>query len=96
MASIETKDVIGERLTQPGDPCVMTIFGASGDLTKRKLVPALYNLARENFLLKEFAVVGFARRDLTSETFRAAGTWGPKEADELLERAGRQWRRIDP
>jgi glucose-6-phosphate 1-dehydrogenase len=48
----------------------MTIFGASGDLTKRKLIPALYNLARENFLSKEFAVVGFARREMTNETFR--------------------------
>jgi glucose-6-phosphate 1-dehydrogenase len=48
----------------------MTIFGASGDLTKRKLIPALYNLARENFLSKEFAVVGLARREMTHETFR--------------------------
>ncbi|HKA52196.1 MAG TPA: glucose-6-phosphate dehydrogenase [Candidatus Binatia bacterium] len=59
-----------ERLAQPGDPCATTIFGASGDLTKRKLIPALYNLARENFLSKEFAVVGLARREMTHETFR--------------------------
>jgi len=40
---------------RPGDPCVMVIFGASGDLTKRKLIPALYNLAKDNLLSKEFA-----------------------------------------
>jgi glucose-6-phosphate 1-dehydrogenase len=55
---------------RPGDPCIMVIFGASGDLTKRKLIPALYNLAKDNLLSKEFALVGFARNDLTSEQFR--------------------------
>jgi glucose-6-phosphate 1-dehydrogenase len=48
----------------------MVIFGASGDLTKRKLIPALYNLARENLLSKEFALIGFARPELTTEQFR--------------------------
>jgi glucose-6-phosphate 1-dehydrogenase len=48
----------------------MVIFGGSGDLTKRKLIPALYNLARDHFLAQEFAVVGIARRSLTHETFR--------------------------
>jgi len=55
---------------RPADPCVMVIFGASGDLTKRKLIPALYNLAKDNLLSKEFALVGFARNELTSEEFR--------------------------
>ncbi len=55
---------------QVADPCVMVIFGASGDLTKRKLIPALYNLARENLLSRQFAIVGFATGDLTSESFR--------------------------
>ncbi len=57
-------------LGRPGDPCVMVIFGASGDLTKRKLIPALYNLAKDNLLSMEFAVVGLARNELTSEQFR--------------------------
>jgi glucose-6-phosphate 1-dehydrogenase len=56
---------------QPGGPCAMVIFGASGDLTKRKLVPALYNLSRHGLLAGEFAVVGFARRDGNTESFRA-------------------------
>ncbi len=49
----------------------MVIFGASGDLTKRKLIPALYNLAKDNVLSKEFALIGFARNEMTSEEFRA-------------------------
>jgi glucose-6-phosphate 1-dehydrogenase len=55
---------------RPGDPCAMVIFGASGDLTKRKLIPALYNLAKDNLLSKEFAVIGFARNEMTTEQFR--------------------------
>src|SRR5262245_35797981 len=58
------------RIAEPGDPCVMVIFGASGDLTKRKLIPALYNLARENLLSKEFAVVGCARREMSTQAFQ--------------------------
>lgn len=50
--------------------CVVTIFGASGDLTKRKLIPALYNLALEQRLPERFAVVGYARSDMTHEAFR--------------------------
>ena len=54
----------------PGDPCIMVIFGASGDLTKRKLLPALYNLASESLLSKEFAMIGVARRPMSHEAFR--------------------------
>jgi glucose-6-phosphate 1-dehydrogenase len=50
--------------------CVLTIFGASGDLTKRKLIPALYNLALENRLPERFAVVGYARSEMGDELFR--------------------------
>ncbi|ARV62783.1 glucose-6-phosphate dehydrogenase [Nostocales cyanobacterium HT-58-2] len=57
-------------LAQPGDPCVIVIFGAAGDLTKRKLIPALYNLARNNLLPKEFAVVGVARAQMSTQDFR--------------------------
>jgi glucose-6-phosphate 1-dehydrogenase len=51
-------------------PCVMVIFGASGDLTKRKLIPALCNLAQEKLLSQQFAIVGFAGNDFTTESFR--------------------------
>jgi glucose-6-phosphate 1-dehydrogenase len=55
---------------RPADPCVMVIFGASGDLTKRKLIPALYNLAKDNLLSKDFALVGVARNEMTTDEFR--------------------------
>lgn len=48
----------------------MVIFGASGDLTKRKLIPALYNLAKDRLLSQEFALVGFAKNSYTEEEFR--------------------------
>lgn len=51
--------------------CILVIFGATGDLTARKLIPALYNLAREGQLPAHFAVVGFARRPKTHEDFRS-------------------------
>ena len=51
-------------------PCVMVIFGATGDLTKRKLIPALCNLAQDDQLPKKFAIVGFAANDQTTESFR--------------------------
>jgi len=50
--------------------CVTAIFGASGDLTKRKLIPALYNLALENRLPERFAVVGYARSAMNDDGFR--------------------------
>ena len=49
------------------EPAIMVIFGASGDLTKRKLLPALYHLHQANLLPKEFAIVGVARRTLGNE-----------------------------
>jgi glucose-6-phosphate 1-dehydrogenase len=55
---------------QPSPPCVLVIFGASGDLTKRKLVPALCNLAQEGLLSEQFAIVGFAFDPLTTDSFR--------------------------
>ena len=55
---------------RPSDPCVMVIFGAAGDLTKRKLIPALCNLASANLLSQQFAIVGFGYRDSSDEDFR--------------------------
>jgi glucose-6-phosphate 1-dehydrogenase len=55
---------------QPADPCVMVIFGASGDLTKRKLIPALCNLAQNRLLPQHFAVIGFSYNAITTEAFR--------------------------
>lgn len=63
------------RTTKIADPCIMVIFGATGDLTSRKLVPALYNLVIDGELPAHFACVGFARREKTNDQFR----------DELFE-----------
>jgi glucose-6-phosphate 1-dehydrogenase len=56
---------------QQASPCVMVIFGASGDLTKRKLIPALCNLAKSHLLSTKFAVIGFSYDSMTTEAFRA-------------------------
>ena len=50
-------------------PCVIVIFGASGDLTRRKLIPSLYNLAADGILSDDFAIIGVARREWTREVF---------------------------
>ena len=52
------------------DPCVVVIFGASGDLTERKLMPSLFSLACEGLLPEKFAVVGVARSELGDDGFR--------------------------
>jgi glucose-6-phosphate 1-dehydrogenase len=54
----------------PLDPCTIVIFGASGDLTSRKLVPALYNLFLNGGLPSPFAIVGTSRTELTHDEFR--------------------------
>jgi glucose-6-phosphate 1-dehydrogenase len=50
--------------------CVLVIFGASGDLAKRKLIPALYEAARENLLPQHFSLVGFARTEMSDADYR--------------------------
>src|SRR5919206_232665 len=69
-----------ERL--PVAPTTMVIFGASGDLAKRKLLPALYNLAHEGALPERFNLIGAARRDQSDDDFREV-------ARGLLRRLGR-------
>src|SRR5688572_22110883 len=55
---------------RPLGPCTLVIFGASGDLTHRKLLPALHNLAVDGLLPKGFSIVGMATRDLGDASFR--------------------------
>ena len=66
----ETRFVEREVLRKIPDPCVFVIFGASGDLTHRKLMPALFSLACEGLLPEKFAVVGVARSELDDDSFR--------------------------
>src|SRR6202035_5155706 len=58
------------RQAKPADPCAMVIFGATGDLTKRLIVPALYNLLRTKVLPEQFALIGVARTEETAESWR--------------------------
>jgi glucose-6-phosphate 1-dehydrogenase len=53
------------------EPCSIVIFGASGDLTARKLIPALISSLKDNQLPPAFRIIGFARREKTDESFRA-------------------------
>jgi len=64
-------------------PCAVVIFGATGDLTNRKLIPALYNLAADGDLPPAVAIVGFARREKNDEQFRA-------ELEEATRKFSRQ------
>jgi glucose-6-phosphate 1-dehydrogenase len=61
----------GLRKRRTAEPCALAIFGASGDLTQRKLIPALYALAFRNLLPANFGVVGVARTPMTDDEFRA-------------------------
>ena len=63
-------------------PCSVVIFGASGDLTYRKLIPAIYNIAADGDLPAALSVVGFARREKTDESFR-------KELEEATKKFSR-------
>src|SRR5206468_5578197 len=74
-----------EQLGRAAGPCVMVLFGASGDLTKRKLVPALYNLAKAKLLPGNFAVVGVSFDDLSLEKFREQVTGFLQSGDRGAE-----------
>ncbi len=63
----------------PADACAMVIFGAAGDLTRRKLVPSLNNLVRNGLLSPRFAVIGTAIDQLTDEAFRERAREGVRE-----------------
>lgn len=82
----------GMRLERSAPPCTLVIFGASGDLTKRKLVPALFRLVQERLIPAEFAVIGVARQQTSDEEFReqmreAVSEYGEEEEinDEVWE-----------
>ncbi len=62
------------RPLQPGDSCAFVVFGAMGDLTKRKLLPSLYNLRANGLLPKNVAIVGVARRPLDDAGYREYAT----------------------
>ena len=74
---------------KPPGPCTVVIFGATGDLTRRKLFPAFCNLARDGILPQEFALLGFGRNAMSSDDFRK------HMAESLEEYAGGDEREAD-
>jgi len=75
------------RLERVAPPCVVVIFGATGDLTRRKLLPALYQLTEQRLIPAEFAILGTARQALSDDEFRAQMQEAIKEfaADENFD-----------
>src|SRR5215212_5389758 len=84
-----------ENTSAPAGPCALVIFGGSGDLTKRKLLPALVNLARDRLLPRDFAVIALARRPMSDDDFRNCVS---KDLDELTKAPPEPelWRWLEP
>jgi glucose-6-phosphate 1-dehydrogenase len=74
-----------EQPSRTAGPCVMVVFGAAGDLTTRKLIPALYNLVKANLLSRDFAVLGVSKDELTVEEFRRQVTRFLADEDHASE-----------
>src|SRR5260370_12126807 len=91
--SVSTRDgeIILPVQQRPAPPCVIVIFGASGDLTHRKLIPALFDLFRAGLLSKQFAVLGFSRSKLTNEDFRRTAREGLESYAPCAGRSGDTW-----
>jgi hypothetical protein len=70
---------------QAADPCAIVIFGASGDLTKRKLLLSLYNLGSYHLLPAHFSIIGVTRRPLSDDAFR-------DQLGKDLAELGKAWR----
>jgi glucose-6-phosphate 1-dehydrogenase len=66
----ETQTNSSCQIKRPGDPCAIVLFGASGDLTSKKLMPALYGLFVNNYLPNTFYIIGCARSELNDDSFR--------------------------
>ena len=77
---------------RPAGPCAFVIFGASGDLTKRLLIPALYHLKRTGLLPEDFALIGISRAEMSDEDFRASLAASLRElSGEPIDSADWSW-----
>src|SRR5215831_14383918 len=72
------RDPNDRRLPRVPEPCALVVFGVTGDLSRKKLIPAIYDLANRGLLPPGFVVLGFARRD-----------WGAGEFAEMAKQAAR-------
>src|SRR2546430_1172021 len=73
------------------EPCTVVLFGASGDLAKRKFIPAMYDLAIHNGLGPRYAIVGFARTPMAEDVFRATLGEAAKSISEVGPIDPKQW-----
>src|SRR5580658_10304314 len=73
------------------EPCAVVLFGASGDLAKRKVIPAMFDLATHNSLGSRYVIVGFARTPMSDENFRATTGEAAKTLSELGQIDPKQW-----
>ncbi|HVF28792.1 MAG TPA: hypothetical protein VM943_11155, partial [Pyrinomonadaceae bacterium] len=81
----------GLRLERTGEPCSVVIFGASGDLAKRKLIPALFRLVQQRFLPAEFSIVGLSRTPMSHDEYRARMKSAVEEFSETKGVDGEVW-----
>jgi glucose-6-phosphate 1-dehydrogenase len=86
---------VEQKLERPAlpnaDPCTLVIFGASGDLTRRKLIPALYDLFGEGCMSTCFEVVGTGRTQMTDEQFRESLHEAAKTSKDIREFSEERW-----
>src|SRR3984893_15738401 len=73
------------------EPCTVVLFGASGDLAKRKVIPAMYDLATHGLLGPTYAIVGFARTPMNDESFRASLVEASKSMSEVGPIDPKKW-----
>ena len=102
-SSSQRVDSPPRRRPKPADPCAMVIFGAGGDLTKRLVMPALYNLAHSKVLPENFALIGIGHAAGTSEQWRdslyamlktfVGNTASNSTSTASTRRHGRGWRK---
>lgn len=76
------------------NPCVFVLFGATGDLTRRKLAPALYALHRDNLLPEDFVILAYARRDKDDAIFRNDLKEALKQFAPKMPVAGKDWEKF--
>jgi glucose-6-phosphate 1-dehydrogenase len=78
------RDPGDRRLPRVPEPCALVVFGVTGDLARKKLLPAIYDLANRGLLPADFVLLGFARRD-----------WGDGDFEALAKKAAKQYARTD-
>ena len=96
-AEVEAMEgLFGPLLERPEEPCAFVIFGASGDLTSRKLIPALYNLYCQDLLPQRFAVIGYAFTPMEDASFRERMRESVKKSSEVLVFRAKLWDEFAP